>query len=235
MYNIRQLIKMEKAEKTAQLVKEEIMSSLFVNESLKKGIVNYSALVRELLPKIKLKNRKANSSSVLIAIQRYYDEIKNKPSEFDVLKKIISGCELIVKNKIVSFTFERNKKIMNMINLVSHKIRWDMGDIMFFVQGAGEVTLIIDKKNSNKFESLKSSIIEKKEELAILSLRESDEFKNYSKEVKGFVAFLTTTLADNNINIIDIASTYKQIIFLLDEKDIMNAYETLNKLICNSK
>jgi len=228
MYNI---IQMEKAEKTAQLVKEEIASSLFVNEALKKGLINYSALARELLPKIKIKNKKANFSSVLIAIQRYYDEVNEKKSNETELKKIISKSELIVKNKIISFTFERNKKVMGLINTISSEIRWDLGDILFFIQGAGEVTVIFNRKNLFKFDKLKSNIIEKKESLAILSLRESDEMENYSKDVKGFLAFLTSTLADNNINIIDIASTYKQIIFVLDEKDVISAYEILNKII----
>ena len=222
---------MEKAEKTAQLVKEEIASSLFVNEALKKGLINYSALARELLPKIKIKNKKANFSSVLIAIQRYYDEVNEKKSNETELKKIISKSELIVKNKIISFTFERNKKVMGLINTISSEIRWDLGDILFFIQGAGEVTVIFNRKNLFKFDKLKSNIIEKKESLAILSLRESDEMENYSKDVKGFLAFLTSTLADNNINIIDIASTYKQIIFVLDEKDVISAYEILNKII----
>ena len=222
---------MEDMKTTARLVKEEITSSLFVNESLKKGLINYSALARELLPKIKNRNKKANFSSVLIAIQRYYDEVKGIRSNGEELNKIISNSELIVKNKIISFTFERNKRIMSLINQVSSSIRWDLGDILFFIQGAGEVTIVIDKKNSFKFDGLKSNLIEKKENLAILSLRESDNTKAYSKDVKGFLAFLTSVLADNSINIIDIASTYKQIIFVLDEKDAITSYEILNKII----
>jgi len=221
---------MEEAKSTAQLVKEEINSSIFILESLKKGIINYSELTRQILPKIKEKNNKANFQSVLIAIQRYYDEIKEQVSA-DAFKDILKDAELIMKTNIVDLTLERTKKTMNTINEVSSGIRWDMGDIMFVTQGTGEVTIIIDKKNLKKFDKLKENMLEKKENLAILSLREPEELKSYSKGIIGFLALLTTSLADKGINIVEIATTYKQNIFVISEKDLPKAYETLSKLI----
>jgi aspartokinase len=212
---------------TAELVKEEIKSSLYINEILKKGLVNYSALVRMLLPKIQKINKKANFQSVLIAIQRYHDEIKLEKSD-EGIGKILKEAELIMKNHIVSLTIERTKQAMNLINKVSQTIRWDLGDIMFFIQGSGEITLILDKKNAGKFTNLGKKIIDKRENLAIISIKEAPA---YSKDTKGYLALLCSTLADNNINILDIASTHAQIIFIIDEKDLSKAYETLNRLI----
>lgn len=222
--------KIEDIETTAELVREEIKSSLFLNETLKKGLINYSALVRLLLPKIQLKNKKANFQSVLIAIQRYYDEHKEK-SDKDILGELLKDSELIMKNRIYSLTIERTKPAMSLINKVSQEIRWDMGDIMFFIQGSAEITIIIDEKNKKKFDCLGKKIIEKKANLSLLSLREVGETTSYSKDVPGFLSALTSTLSDNSINVIDIASTYRQIIFVLDEKDLTRAYESLDKLI----
>lgn len=219
---------MEEAKATAELVKEEIKSSLYLNEILKQGLINFSALTRELLPKIQKNNKKANFSSVLIAIQRYYDEIKTgKPDER--LIQLLKNSELIMKNKISSLTLERTKSAMSLINKISEQIRWDLGDIMFFIQGSGEITVVIDKKNQSKFDVLGKKIIEKQENLAILSIRETSSA--YSKQVPGFLALLTNTLANNHVNIIDVASTYKQILFIIDEKDLTKAYESLDKLI----
>lgn len=222
---------MEKAEATAGLVKEEINSSIFVLESLKRGLINYSELARQLLPKIKKINSKANFSSVLIAIQRYYDEIKEQTGFSEEFKEILKNAELIMKTNIVDITLERTKEVMTTLNEVSKMIRWDMGDIMFVIQGTAEITVIIDKKNLKKFEKIKSYIIEKKEELAILSLREPEEITSYSKGLVGFFAMLSTLLADQNINIWEAATTYKQNIFIIYESDLSRAYETLNKLI----
>jgi len=215
---------------TSELVKEEIRSSLYINEVLKRGMINFSALTRELLPKIKRKNKKANFASVLIAIQRYYDDNKS-PSSKDVLLDLLKNSELIMKNKVCSLTLERTKPVMTLINKISQNIRWDLGDIMFFIQGSSEITVVADKKNEKLFLGLGNKIIEKKENLALLSLRETEEKNSYSKDIPGFLAILTNTLSDNGINIIDIASTYKQIIFILEEKDLIKAYGSLDKLI----
>ncbi|MBU4070419.1 MAG: ACT domain-containing protein, partial [Nanoarchaeota archaeon] len=193
-------------------------------------LINYSALTRVLLPKIQEKNPKANFQSVLITIQRYYDEVKGKKivKEF---KEILKDSELLMKNQIVSITFERNKFVMDKINKISKNIRWDMGDILFFTQGNSEITLVIDKKNKLKLNIIKEYILEEKDNLSILSLREPEKLKAYSKNVQGFLALLTSALSDSHVNIYDISSTYKQIIFVIEEKYLTKAYETLNKLI----
>ena len=222
---------MEKAEATAQLVKEEINSSIFLIESLKKGIINYSELARQILPKIKSMNHKANFSSVLIALQRYYDEVKEKKGLPEQFRDILKDSELIMKTNIVDLTLERTKEVMKALNEVSKTIRWDMGDIMFIIQGTAEVTVIIDKKNFKKFDRIKNKIIEKKEDLALLSLREPEEITSYSRGLVGFLALLSTLLANKNINIWEAATTHKQNIFIIYESDLPKAYETLNKLI----
>lgn len=221
---------MEENKKTAELVREAIKSSLFINETLKNGLINYSALTRVLLPKIQEKNPKANFQSVLITIQRYYDEVKGKKivKEF---KEILKDSELLMKNQIVSITFERNKFVIDKINKISKNIRWDMGDILFFTQGNSEITLVIDKKNKLKLNIIKEYILEEKDNFSILSLREPEKLKAYSKNVQGFLALLTSALSDSHVNIYDISSTYKQIIFVIEEKYLTKAYETLNKLI----
>jgi len=215
---------------TSELVKEEIRSSLYINEVLKRGMINFSALTRELLPKIKRKNKKANFASVLIAIQRYYEENKSN-NDKDNLLDLLKNSELIMKNKVCSLTLERTKQVMSLINKISQEIRWDMGDILFFIQGSSEITVVADKKNEKLFLSLGSKILEKKDNLALLSLREIGEKNSYSKDIPGFLAILTNTLSDNGINIRDIASTYKQIIFILDENDLIKAYSALDRLI----
>ncbi len=222
---------MEKAQVTSSLVKEEINSSIFLLESLKKGLLNYSELARQLLPKIKQKSKKANFASVLIAIQRYYDELKERENSTDNFTEILKDSELIMKNNIIDLTFERTKEVVKIINEVSKSIRWDMGDIFFLIQGTSEITAIIDKKNLKKFEKIRSKIIEKKDGLALLSLREPDDINSYSRGLVGFISLLCTLLADKNINIWEMATTYKQHIFIIYETDLPKAYETLRLLI----
>src|SRR3989339_621570 len=223
---------MEQNRTTAELMKEEINGSLFIKESLKNDLINYSSLVRLLLARIKRENPKANFASILIAIQRYQDELVKKHSNLENLKKTLASSEIIMKNKIASLTLARTGEAMKFLNEVSRNIKWDQGDIFFTVQGSGEVTVIIDEKNEHKFEKVKeTSILEEEKNLALISLRESDSQKEYSKESLGYLSLLTTTLADNGINILDIASTYRQVFFVIYEKDLTKTYNVFSKLI----
>ena len=47
---------------------------------------------------------------------------------------------------------------MKNINEVSKAIRWDMGDIMFIIQGTSEITVILDKKNLKKLLNPKKNL-----------------------------------------------------------------------------
>jgi len=222
---------MEDLTTTAQLVREEINASLYIKETIKKGLINYSELARQILPKIKKQNPKANIASVIIALQRYYDTSKHERTEYeDFIEKQLPKLEILIKNKVITLSYERNKKVMDALIEISKSIRWDSGDIMYFIQGTSEITLIVDKKNEEKFDKIKSVLLEKKEGLATLSVREPESLI-YSKEIPGFLALLCSTLADNNINIYECATTFKQEIFVLSEKDITKAYESFNKLV----
>ena len=182
---------------------------------------------------IKSKNNKANFQSVLISIQRYYDRIKLTKSSYEqFLKENLPKAELITKNKIITLTFERTKKVMDSLNEISKSIRWDLGNILLYIQGIEEVTIITDEKHKEKFNFLKKYLLEEKENLATISFREP-EGKLYSKEVVGVLSFLTRILADNDINIYEIASTYKQLIFVIHKKDLTKAHNILDNLINN--
>jgi len=213
---------------TADLVRQEIKKNLFVEELLKENLINHSSLARKMLPEIKKINPKATFDSVLIAIKRQV-MVLPKTKLVPELKDIIGSSELLMKNEILEITVERNPALFLFLNDLAKSIRWDLGEVFFVVQGSGEITLIIDAKNQEKFSKIKSQIIETRKKLAFISVRESS--KKYSKEVKGYLSFLTNKLTENDINIVEIASTHKQVIFIIEEKDLIKAYGVFNELI----
>ena len=221
---------MEEHITTTSLVREAVAASLVLSETLQQGLINYSALTRRLLPTIKKKNPKANAASVLIALQRYADELASKPVD-NQAQAILANAEIIMKNNIASYTLERTALVMTELNEISRSIRWDAGEIFFFIQGTSEITVVIDANNNSRFIKLNAYIIEKITDLGIISLREAEHSaKKYSKNVPGYLALLTKTLADHHINILDIASTYRQIIFVIKEQQLTTAYGILSAL-----
>jgi len=213
----------------AELVRYEIKNSLFIQELLKEGLVNHSALARKTLPSIKKQNKNATFDSVLIAVKRFIPELEKESISVE-LSKIIANSELIMKNDIVEITTVRTSDIFDWITKFSNKIRWDLGEIFFIIQGSGEITFILDKKNRAYFSKLKNFLIQEEDDLALISIREKAD-KIFSKEVPGYLSLLTTILNDHNINIVEIASTHNQMIFIIKEKDLTKAYDILSNLI----
>jgi len=215
--------------KTADLVKGELENDLFLLETLKEGIINYTALARKLLSRIKKENPKTNIESISIAIKRYViKEKKNYVSK--TMKNIIADSQLSTKNDIVHMTFKRTDWISSKIGEISKRIEWDQEDIFLVNQGHGEITVIIDKKNKSLFNDCKKYLIEETNNLSLLSIKEAYSNNSENKkgiDVPGIYSYFISKLSRNSINIIEIISTLSQLTFILKNKDLLNAYKLL--------
>ena len=56
------------------------------------------------------------------------------------------------------------------------------------------------------------------------------KFPEVSIKTKGIIAYVTSELNISNINIIELLTSTPELIFYTEQKDLLNAYETLQKL-----
>src|SRR3989344_2157196 len=217
--------------KTTDLVKNELENDLYLLELLEEDLINVSALSRKIFPKVKEQNNKATKEYISIAIKRYVESKQGKKTSNEVAK-MIANSQLSIKNDILHLTFKRNDFMLKTISEISKKINWDNEEIFFMNQGSGEVTIIIDEKNEELLEKCKEHLIERTDNLAILSLRENRE-KGLEKTINtpGVYSHFINQLSRKGINILEIVSTLSQITFVLDNKDIMRAYGILENNI----
>ncbi len=208
---------------TADLVRIELETDLFIMDYLKEDIVNVAALARKMLPKIKKENRKANIESVSIAIKRHVQNSKKEKMN-PRLKKVISNSQINIRDNIIHVTMDRTLGSMNKVNEISKKIRWDQDEFCLINQGAGEITIIADEKNIKLFNG------EIKKKLALLTIKESiTETKGI--DTPGLYSYFISQLSKRAVNIIEIVSTSSQVSFLIDEKDLTKAYDILKKCV----
>jgi len=211
---------------TSDLVRQELEKNIFILEPLYNGLINYTAPARSLLPSIKEQNKKATVDSISVAIKRYVWNTKSVELT-KKLKSIVSRSQISMKDNIVHLTFERNESVVNMINNASKKIKWNLDEVCLINQGAGEITVIIDKNNQMLF----GKYAEKRENLALLTIKESSPGEIKGIEVPGLYAYLITQLTRKGINIIEIISTSSQISFIIEEKDLTNSYNILKECV----
>lgn len=214
---------------TADLVREELEKEIFIMDALYDGLINYTALARKLLPKIKEKNKKATVESISIAIKRH---IRSSPktSLNKLLKEIIAASQISIKDNIAHITYQRNETTANVINEASKNIKWDLDEICLINQGPGEITIIIDEANLNVLNQKKAIEIRKK--LALLTIKEKLVDEKYrSIDIPGLYAYFVTQLSKKGVNIQEVISTSSQISFLIDETDLTKAYEILKSCV----
>ena len=152
------------------------------------------------------------------------------------MKGIIGESQLSIRNRIIHLTFPRSEPIVKKITDISGKIRWDTDDLCLINQGSGEVTVIIDEYNYHHFDSIRSHILDSKEKLALLTVKESGKDEKVKGiDVPGLYAYFITQLSKKGINIIEIISTSSQLSFIIEESVASNAYNILNSCVTYCK
>jgi aspartokinase len=172
-----------------------------------------------MLPKVKQKNKKATIESISIAIKRHVSNLNNEIMS-GKLREVISNSQITVRDNVVHMTAERTQANMVKIQEASKKIKWDKDEICLINQGAGEITVIVDKKHMVLLEG------EIKKNLALLTVKESD-YEVKGIDVPGLYAYFISNLSKKFVNILEIISTSSQVSFLIEEKDLTKAYEIL--------
>ncbi len=217
--------------KTSDAVAFELERDLYLLELLKEDLINVSALARQLLPRIRKKNLKATPESVFVAIKRYVESTKTERIS-DAMREIIANSQLSTTNDVIHVTLKRNNEVSRKIAEASKHINWEDDEVFFVNQGSGEITVIIDKKNSRLLKDLHAHEIERTENLTIISVRENiQKGKERSIDVPGVYAYFLNQLSRKSINIVAVTSTYTQVTFAFDKEEFVPAYETLQQSI----
>ena len=217
-------MKENKNQSTSSFVKEYLDNNPILIEYLQEGLINLSALNRKLLPLIKKVNSKATFESVLIAIQRNIPKVK-----FDNLKKIdyiINKSEVSLTNNITQIIFKKGN--------IDEKIFFDLmkkrgGDgVCIFAETRSEINLFISNHLLKEFKSIINFGEIHEKELSVLGIHETTMDGKFSSiEIPGYLANLCLKFSQKNISIVEIISVHSQILFFLNEKDSIKAYEML--------
>ena len=207
-------------ERISKRVSEYLSSNPCAMESLKSGIVNYSSLARYLMKQLKTQN----FSAVLAAIKRYPERNPSLESAYKSalnesrIEAFYSMTNLTVRNSAANFV--KVSKIYGEIFGTGGKIR--------VVQGSQGIVVVIDKKNTP---NVKKQFPPEE----VLSFRENlGELVVISpliiEKLRGYVAYISTILAINGVNVYQIAAFYNDVTYIMDEKYMSSAVNVITRL-----
>lgn len=193
----------------ADVVRTYLKNKPYTMEALESGVVNISALARLIQRELGLKSYQA----VKGAVRRYAEHVGTVK---DNIEK--RALEVLRENRI---TLLDGMYVM----ISSRKLEIENNAE---VKIAGHYVYLVDK---NTFRGMgkkaKESMVRVHENCSAIIIYSEEKLEN----VSGVLAYLTSLLAEQKINVIEFISCYTETILIVSKEDALRSYQTLSEVI----
>jgi hypothetical protein len=188
----------------AQGVRNYLRNKPYLLEALEKGIVNLSELSRQIQIELKTNNTAATKA----ALRRFAEELQKRKQKRE--EKVL---ELLKRSGVA--VYDRKSVIITAREISIKKgLKVDLPDKFVY---------LIDRADLPD----RISTLVKHDNCTMIVVNSPEELE----ATPGVVAFLTTLLAEANVNIVEFVSCWTDTIIVVDKKDSLKAYEALTNLV----
>jgi aspartokinase len=179
-------------------------NNLYLLEALEKDIVNLSELSRQIQNELKTDN----ISAVKAALRRFSVELqKHKQKREEKVLALLKRSNIAVYDR---------KSVM----ITSKEIQ---SENSMKVDLPGKYVYLVDKADLPE----RINTLVKHENCTMIVVHSPEELE----ATPGVVAFLTTLLAEQNVNMIEFISCWTETIIVVEKKDSLKTYEVLSNII----
>jgi ribosomal protein L30E len=209
----------------SEVIEGIIKKQPFLEEELHRGIINLSALARRMKPQVEKKLMKpVKTGAIMMALKRMTPTITKKLH----LKQIFAkNPNMLVRSHLTEYTIGNSPMVGNKIQRLYQNALSQHKYFFTITQGVFETAIIASDEMLQEIEHALSEekIIKKIENLSSLTLILPEE----NVHTPGVYYFILKTLAWENINVIDVVSTYTEFTIILKEEEIDRAFSILKK------
>lgn len=211
----------------SEIVEDIVRRTPFLEEALARGIINLSALSREIKPEIEKElMKKVKEGAILMGLKRLSNKIKKIHKEQRSFFK--TPPDLMVRSNLVEITILNSDTLLNKQKKLLEQIKFIQNYFLTFTQGIYETTIIVSKNLEEKllkiFEDAK--IISKFENLSSLTI----QLPEGSALIPGIYSFILKALAWEGINLIEVVSTFNEFTIILENKNTDRAFSILKRI-----
>ncbi len=215
----------------SRVVEKLVNDSPFIQEALAKGIVNYVALAESMQKQVEIEMKeKVKVSAIMMSLRRLNEKFDKT---FSGKIKFDKHSDITIKSNLLEFMIRRTpdtqKKIKEIYAFTENK----PGTFLTLIQGPNEISVLTSDLYEDKIEELflKFDIEKKIKNLCGLTIKLPKEFV----DTPGFFYFVTRALTLENINMIDMVSTFTELTIIVRENDASRAFEIIRTLVQNNR
>lgn len=197
----------------------------FLEGALIEGLINLSALARQLKPEIEqIVNREVNDSAVIMALNRLVPRLGDVTAE--KAQGVVENLgDIIVRSNLADYTFINSTTLHHRQTELLERIKNSSNIFCTFSQGISETTLIVTESVSELVEDIfaDEQMISKNSNLSLITVKLPSDNTLFP----GVYYFLFKELAWDNINIVEVISTTNEFTIVLNDNDIQRAFTIL--------
>ena len=210
--------------KISDIIKEILENDEEAYFACQRGILNFSAYAREIKTDLENRAKKSvNLKSVIVGLSRLGKDLKTPTGS------LLSETDLSISlhSNLAEATFEKTKKNQKILNEIYQKIAEGHENYLAATQGLNEITIIGSQRAvvqlKQNYKNIKPLFYQ--ENLAGITVKFPEEFIN----LPNILFALEKKLAVKKINIIELVSTYTELTFIIDKKDVLPAIAQLER------
>ena len=214
----------------SHVVQDIINKHVFLQEVINQGIVSYNKLAENIKPEIEKElGKKVKHNAIVMALRRHAEKLEKKqykPS-FSYFR------ETLLKTDICYIVIEESETSLSKIQSLYNEIEFKHGGIFNVIQGNYEVGIITNQEYKSKLLQLLEGekILKIVDDLVTISLTYTKDFSF----TPGVLYNVSRFIAWENISILNVLHTPKELSFVVSRDDAMRTYHVLEKLVKTSK
>ncbi len=209
--------------KISDIVFELLQASETALESMRAGILNFSAYAEFVQPEVeKLAWKPVKKTTIVVALSR----IAKSMEELHALRPQVVLDELSIKSPLCDITYEKTKHTAKQIRTLSQELGDKENTFLIVTQGMSEITIITleedEQKITRHFSHPPKSIYR---DLVGVSVRFSEQYLIQPNVIYSILSLL----AAKRVNLIEIVSTYTELTMVIEKREMEVAITALNR------
>ena len=206
-------------------VEEVIKKKPFLEGALVEGLINLSALARQLKPEIEKKvGKEVNDSAVIMALNRLVPRLELMSAM--KFKKVVENIgDIIVRSNLADYAFVNSPTLYERQAMLLDRVRTMKDVFCTFSQGIYETTLVVSSTIVGLVDEIfaDENNIAKTVDLSAITVKLPAE----NTICPGVYYYIFKELAWDNINITEVISTTNEFTVVISDSDIHRAFTIL--------
>lgn len=211
----------------AQVVEELIAKKPFLEEGLLRGLINHSALARELQPEIEKRLYKdVQLGAIVMALKRLAtSRLHPVGAKLNVEGILAQLGDMTVRSNIVEYTFENSSTLADKQTKLMHQASLLPNSFLTVTDGVFETTFFASAnlKPAIEAELNGEKVKNQAQNLSSITIIIPEE----ATDIPGVYYAILKKLAWNGINFVEVVSSFTELTIFIRSEDIDRAFSTL--------